>query len=390
LSTLSNGQSGSALKRSGSVLHSRAKSIAAYVPKLSPSTAPETVDQHPQQPNRIFGNLFNGESAPVHLGLAPPSPTKEESEIIMEYKPAFTERPAARRRQSTAQSKDVSTGTRASGWFNRKATPSSAPAPPQDEILAVNINNALFPHGPADQLSPHAFNDLLLNATSLLQRMQAAYKQKVDYIASIQPEIDAQKEEVEEAETRSRHLKIQLEDMSRKADEQATSMQELCVQLAEERVKVQDAREQAQNASKLVRLGDDEDTPRRRKRGSAGSASDSGFESDAEYADSVISAGGRTPLSPPTVMLTPDLDRSRWQSNPGRVSGRPDLLRQSTSRLSRLAVSSNGHDRHGDGESVAWDAADNLRSENRNLRKQVEEMRKTLQGCIDFVNIVNV
>lgn len=400
LSTLSSAQPAAvALTRNGSVLHSRAKSLAGFMPKLNTSsTSTPEKQQQTQQTNRIFGDIFNGESAPVRLGIPPSSPTKEESEFIMEYKPTFTERPGPRR-QDSAQSHVSNPNASAvrPGWFTRKSTipapaPASAPARQQDELLAIDINASMFPNGPADSLSPHAFNDLLLNATKLLQRMQAAYKEKVDYIASIQPEIDAQKEEVEEAETRSRHLKMQLEDVSRKAEDQDRAMQELAVQLMEEKVKVQDAQQAARSTVKLVRQptdksqeGEGEGTPRRRKRGSAGSqASDSGFESDADYAESVMSGGAETPLSPPVMTLTPAYDGRDWSINASKSRGeRPSLSRQST--VSSATAYSN---KRLGSEGAAWATVEQLRGENHGLRRQMEEMQKTLQGCIDFVGTV--
>ena len=103
LSSLQNAQpTAAAISRSTSVLHSRAKSLAAFVPKLSPS-APTSTEQRPQssqyQPaNKLFGDLFNGDSAPVRLGIPPSSPIKEkeEMEFIMEYRTGLTERPRKR------------------------------------------------------------------------------------------------------------------------------------------------------------------------------------------------------------------------------------------------------------------------------------------------------
>ncbi|KAK3641866.1 hypothetical protein LTR56_000024 [Elasticomyces elasticus] len=389
LSTISNAQpSAAALTRKGSVLHSRAKSLAGFAPKPSTSNT-STSPERGQQRHPVFGDWFNGESAPVRLGL-PQSPTKEkeETEFVMEYKPAFTERPVSGpRRRSTAQTAASTPASTKAGWFGRKSVaPAVAPPPqrPQDDILATDINSSLFPNGPADPMSPHAFNDLLLNATNLLQRMQAAYKEKVDYITSVQPEIEAQKEEVEEAETRAAHLKLQLEDMSSKAQEQNDVMQEMAMQLAEEKMKVQEARESAKHSVRMVRRsmdgGSDDDTPRRRKRGSAGSASDSGFESDME---SILSGGVETPLSPPSMVLTPAYDGRDWAIGTSR---RPVLSRQSTASGSSVTAWSGGQ-RPG-GESAAWATAENLRGENVQLRRQVEEMQRNLQGCIEFVGSV--
>lgn len=399
LSTFASAQpTASALGRKGSLLHARAKSLAGFGPKqLNTTIESSPLKPQPAQTNRLFGDIFSGESAPIRL-VPPISPTKEkeESEFVMEYKPAFTERPTrpegGPRRRSTAQNQSssaVNTPTRG-GWFSRKSTTTlpTTTSRKQDDILAIDINSSLFPNGPADELSPHAFNELLLNATALLQRMQTAYKEKVDYIASIQPEIDAQKEEVEEAETRSRHLKMQLEDMSHKAKEQDEVMQEMALQLAQEKMNVQEARELARNSVKLVRRstdGEDEETPRRRKRVSGGSASDSGFESDLEYAESA--GGAETPLSPPLMTVTPAYDGQDWALNANKSRGgeRTGLSRQTT-RSGSSSTAFTGK-RLGS-EGAAWATVESLRGENKDLRKQMEQMQMTLQGCIDFVGTV--
>ncbi|KAK0836839.1 hypothetical protein LTR03_013307 [Friedmanniomyces endolithicus] len=406
LSSISNAQpAAAALTRKGSVFHSRAKSLAAFVPRLSSSTTaapitPEKV-QTQQQRHPVFGDLFNGESAPVRIGI-PQSPTKEETEeFVMDYKPAFTQRPSGGpRRCSTAQPTHPSTPSPApkAGWFSRKSLappPASPPQRPHDDLLTLNLHTSLFPTGPADPLSPHAFNDLLLNATSLPQRLQAAYREKVEYIASVRPEIEAQREEVEEAETRAEHLRLQLEEMGRVVVEREERVREMGGKLAEERVRGMEGREEGvRGGVRMVRRSvgggeDEEETPRRWKRGSAGSASDSGFESDAEYAESITSAGGgvETPLSPtPLMTLTPAYDGRDWAVR--RVDERPGLSRQSTmSGSGYSAVEYSG----GKGSTTAkWASAEDLRGENARLRRQVEDMQRSLQGCIDFVGGVKV
>lgn len=380
-----------ALTRSGTALHSRAKSWAASFPKLNTANISGSPDKAQNRQSKIFGDLFNGESAPVHLGV-PTSPTKEESEFVMEYQSSFTERPSTRRKESTSTIAAAKPNAKTS-WFSRKPSmPATAavpsPSTAQDEFVAMNINTSLFPHGPADELSPQAFNDLLLNATNLLLRMQAAYKEKVDYIDNIQPELDAQKEEVEEVETRSKHLKMQLEDIGRQNQEQKQVNEELIIQLSEEKMRLQEARE----AAKTVRLvrhdtdgitsagASDDEAAQRRKRRSAGSASDSGFESDADTS-SIFSGGLETPVSQrhPQLMLSPDMDVT--PSRHGLFSSGSTMSQQSmafSTRAKRMA-----------GESAAWATVEQLRHENQVLRREAEEMRSSLQGVIDFVGGVN-
>lgn len=376
LSTISHAQPAAvALTRKGSLLHSRARSLAAFVPKLNTASTPipeKTEKVH--VPNKLFGDLFHGESAPIKLG-APVSPTKEkeESEFIMEYNPSLTERPSSTfKRKPTVESLKTTPQPQKTSWFSRRATSTSIPKHSSDELANVNINASLFPNGPADPLNPAAFNDLLLNATNLLQRMQTAYKEKLEYISTVQPEIDAQREEVEEAETRSKHLKMQLEDMGRQAQEQDAAMQEMARQLFEEKIKVQEARDAARTVRLVPRDGnrdsDDEQMPRRRKRTSGGSASDSGFESDLDSVFSATSPSGvQTPMTAPSIHA--------WQAK-----GQDGVVSKAGNRASGKRLGA---------EDAAWATVEALRSENRDLRTQMGEMQMTLQGCIDFVGAVH-
>lgn len=236
----------------------------------------------------------------------------------------------------------------------------------------MNIHNSLFPNGPADPLSPSDFNDLLLNATKLLERMQSAYREKVEYIATIQPEIDAQREEVEEAETRAQHLKIQLEDMGRKAQEHETVMLQLATQLSE-----------ASPRQASIETIDQDKSSRRHKRGSAGSASDSGFESDWDRdSESIISSSVATPRTPPAVMVGSPFDNLDQ-----RLHDRSRKLhRQAPLRAIKLGYGLSS----ADDQATAGNTVQQLRYENRDLQRQVQDMQQTLQGCIDFVDTVHI
>ncbi|KAM0719352.1 hypothetical protein Q7P37_005257 [Cladosporium fusiforme] len=402
-----------ALSRSKTVLHSRAKSLAAFVPKLNP-TAPSLSPSPEQRPqtathnssNRFFGDFFNGESAPVRLGIPPTSPLreKEEMEYIMEYRSGLTERP--RKRASMLPQTPEKQKT---GWFGRKvASPlhqqqQQSPAVVNDELANMNIMTSLFPNGQSDELTPHAFNELFVNATSLLQRMQTAYKEKVDFIATMQPEMDVQREEVEEAEIRSRHLKLQLEDMGRRAQEQEKAMQELASQLSEERFRHQEAREkEARKASRSFlnkptsapaanadETTDDETTPRRKgaKRTSAGStdASDSGFESDLDRdsesrwsQDPLDPATQRAVLASPSPIITPT--KQRLGAGNQHAPHHSSNLRNSVSSMSKRLGS----------DGSAWAVMERLRGENVELRAQVADMQKELQSCIELIGYVRV
>lgn len=164
------------------------------------------------------------------------------------------------------------------------STTPTSPAFDDDELCNLNIEAALFPQGlpPSDRdpISPAAFKSLHMNAVGLLTRMQAAFRERVTALHDLQAERSAQRDELEEAETRARHLKMQLEDMARKAQEHERAIQSLAEELAaerraraEERLAAEKRRSVAgtappsEGASMVSEdLGVDEDRQRRRRR----------------------------------------------------------------------------------------------------------------------------
>ena len=425
LSSLSNSQpAAAALSRKGSLLHSRAKSLAGFIPNLSARGGTTPSHERPRTTHERIGALFTGESAPIRLG-APISPTKEreESELIMDYVTTFTERPFARLRKAHTMPLDpvsiptpiASTDTTvttsvtsksATSWLSRKTNitaPSSQQQQPaqtsRDEFADLDVNTALFPNGPTDPLDPAAYNELLLTATTLLLRMQAAYKEKVDYIASIRPEAEAREDELEGAKTCAAHLKIQLEDMSRRAQDQGATMKEMAAELAAEKIKAFEA-QQALEASKTIRVvpaasylnkigtSGRSDIVRRRRGSSDGGTSDSGFESDMESVSGYSIPS--TPVFTPTLLRMPSLDSSSIES------GRPQSEHTTSQNKLKPMLLSTGNNGNGDRitqrlerEKAAWATVEVLRTENRDLKVRVKEIENTLQGCIELVSLVD-
>ncbi|KAL2017695.1 hypothetical protein VTK56DRAFT_1855 [Thermocarpiscus australiensis] len=110
-----------------------------------------------------------------------------------------------------------------------------------DDLRNLNIEAALFPHGPPpsssdrddhNPFSPAAFKNLHANAVGLLARMQAAYREQAAVLRALRAERAAQRDELDEAETRARHLKMQLEGMARRAQEHERAIASLVEELA--------------------------------------------------------------------------------------------------------------------------------------------------------------
>jgi hypothetical protein len=140
-----------------------------------------------------------------------------------------------------------------------------------DPLFNLDIESALFPDGPADPLDPASFITLLHNATSLIETLQTAYKARTTALNDIRADYAAQTDELDESETRARHWKMQLSDMSLRMADTETSLRG---QLVHER----QMREE-------LELKEKERAAKRRanpRPSALSSASDSGFESDTD------------------------------------------------------------------------------------------------------------
>ncbi|KAK4158419.1 hypothetical protein C8A00DRAFT_10855 [Chaetomidium leptoderma] len=317
-----------------------------------------------------------------------------------------------------------------------------------DELCTLNIEAALFPHhspaSPRDSFSPSAFKNLQMNATGLLTRMQTAYREQSAALRELQSERGAQQDELEEAVTRAEHLKLQLEGMARKAQEQEGEMKALVEALAAEKKKKRERSSRSSSRSRrggavvVVRtppsegaassmvsedLGVDEDRQGRRRRhrhrGGRGTGEEDGKswkssdddeeegETDEESAESesVFSrcrspALRLSPPPPPPAVHTTVSDAGasagtphvRTSTGPGPVSAVPN--RKSGPQMSafqKILKGIAGEDSgcancKGQDASVAWDTVGLLRDENRHLKTRVGELEVAVEGALDLVN----
>jgi hypothetical protein len=279
-------------------------------------------------------------------------------------------------------------------------TPPSAPSPtkyhnPDDELLNLNISQSLFPHGPVDPLEPSAFNDLLSAAETLLTRYQNSYRQLSSALRDSRAEQDAQEDELDEAETRVRHLKMQLETMAARASEQDAQMQRLNEELMFERRARQEEEAARKRSLALVRAAshDDQKLASRRNRISNSDVSvDSGFESECDTdAASIFS---RTNCLSPTgttvssaVSLAEDIDIT-----PKHLQQRPQpVVRRSTydrMRDGSIDVPQVGLCRNCEGGSQAsvWGRLAKEREESNALRARVEALEAAVDGALHVVD----
>lgn len=308
--------------------------------------------------------------------------------------------------------------------------PPAVTAEMHDELLSMSVDDALFPPGtPAtkDAFSPAAFKNLQTQATGLLTKMQNAYRQKAQALADFEKEREADKEELEEAETRAKHLKFQLEDMASKASEQERRMKQLMEDLAaERRARAELERYNPKSMQRLAPspggfqseagstisedLGVDEEELQKRKwRKSNGT--DTSFETDDDsmsYAESEsVFSRPRSPSVSTTTTTrgletssvidmpipTPQSMRGPSANKRTSVASVASTNRRSTQQMStfqKLMKGISGEDGcrncKGQDASVAWDTVGLLRDQNSQLKHRVGELEDCLEGALDAVN----
>ncbi|RCI15985.1 hypothetical protein L249_2996 [Ophiocordyceps polyrhachis-furcata BCC 54312] len=301
-------------------------------------------------------------------------------------------------------------------------TSGNSAASPDEDLLTLDIEAALFPSGAptdGDCFSPAAFKNLQMNAGGLLRRFQAAYQRRDKAFQELRAERDAQDEEQSEAETRTRHLKKQLEEMAHKADENEAIIRSLVQQLNEEKKSRMETRRTGDKRhvpSMMSAASEDlavEEDQRRSARRSSGltAKSDTGSDTDEDSIEvASVFSRCRSPTSTLcTLDATPSMDAAPPPPPPPpshlkpATLGPPRTPKQSQPQMSTIqklfkGMSSDApkvddqrgpyscRNCQGQDASVAWDTASLLRIENRGLKQRVGELEEAVEEALDTVN----
>lgn len=408
-------------------LHSPTKSLASFIPSRG---ALESTASQPKirAGAKALQNWFNGSSAPVNLGIAPREDSDDEYDLeeeeddehnmmasIFHRGPALTGSNDAETtpKQSTptpkSQAQASTAGSRFAWLLNTQknaAIPPPVPSPayhnPSDELLNLNISQALFPHGPVDPLAPSSFNDLLSTAESLLSRYQSSYRQLSSALSDSRAEQSARDDELDEAETRVRHLKMQLETMAARASEQDAQMHRLMEELTFERRARQEEEAARKRSLALIRgptgyQHTEESSPRRRNRISNSDVSiDSGFESECD--SEAASIFSRTNCLSPTdtnhssaPSIAENAPRDGSDTTPKGKKPAP-LQRRSTYdkvRDGSIDLHKGGWgcaNCEGGSQSAVWGRLAREREESGALRRRIAELEDAVDGALNVVD----
>lgn len=194
---------------------------------------------------------------------------------------------------------------------------------------------------------------------------------------------------------RSRHLKLQIDDMTAKLAEQDKAMMDLVDRLAEEKM----ARREAEDAARTIQAHVSQDgqlTPRSSKSRTS-TASEMSIESAESAAESLFSRhGAASPtlsMSSASTMNSPDsqslfnqlptsTDRYRdaRSRNPGDPTKTPtDKFTSTTVQASQNVQQDTSQD------SEAWGLVNILTLENKVLKTRLGQLESTVEDCLDMV-----
>ncbi|KAL7918952.1 hypothetical protein ACQKWADRAFT_302747 [Trichoderma austrokoningii] len=293
--------------------------------------------------------------------------------------------------------------------------PAPVVVPQNDELIGLNIETSLFPKGnPPDgqTFSPAAFMNLQQTATGLLKKYQTAYKRQATTIQEMLAEKEATDDEKAEADTRTRHLKMQLEGMAQKLAETETEMQTLMEDLnkekrlrMEERAAARDKFLTPSEGSISEDLCVEEDQQRRRgwRRSGETSKTDFSFETDEDSVEaasifsrprsptntalSIISdvEGPAPPSGPPSRTSTFGPNRPVRNSQPPQLTTFQKLFKIDPDRDIKGCRNCQGQD-----ASIAWDTVGLLKAENKTLKERVSELEEAVEEVLDVVNGVGL
>ncbi|KAL8992549.1 MAG: hypothetical protein Q9169_007015 [Polycauliona sp. 2 TL-2023] len=351
--------------------------------QLPPFVVHDLSRTRPARSSTKLSDWFTGESEPCTTII--PSPTKERLDPIEEMTSSLPQRTVAPVGKQPPPPKPPII-SRFSLFTSKQPSPQTpkTPADVHDAWHDLDVKTALAPSSPTDPSSPSAFKDLQRNAEGLLLRLQTAYKERSQVLHDALAEKETQAEECEGAEMKSRHLKLQLDDMTAKLAEQDKAMMDLVDQLAQEKM----ARRGAEDAARTIQANFPEDgrhTPRSSKSRTS-TASDMSIASEDSAAESLFSRrGAASPtmsMSSVSTMNSPDSQslRHHLPSSADQSQCPSGHTKASTpTQSSRNVYHETSHD------SEAWNLVNTLTLENKVLKTRVGQLDNTVEDCLDMV-----
>ncbi|PMD24335.1 hypothetical protein NA56DRAFT_700822 [Hyaloscypha hepaticicola] len=401
---------------------------------------------------RGLASWFSGSSAPVALGIPINMAFEEQPFVPRDLDAMSSPSPSPgklRKMQastdSTASTSTISTPKAATSswrapWSKSPVKQEQLPANlADDELFTLDISSALFPTSQNNAFSPSDYKNLQQTSLALLAKFQSAYQDRTRQYIDAQSTLEVEREETDEAETRVRSLRSQLEDLASQVSSRDTTISELVTQLAEEKRARAEEKEARERSIQLVRdrasqsskhsstsslglniedLGIRNGGKGHSKYGNHHNSMDLSSPADSETDSLSVTSSIFSRSRSPTLTIsstnastdsTPEIAQAafaRVVPNPAHTSitstPRPQRLKpqQQKSTFARLLTLSSSSSNEteiveageeagcancrGQDSSVAWDTVGLLRAENRGLKERVGELEASVEGALDL------
>ena len=280
-----------------------------------------------------------------------------------------------------------SSGRKFSFFRKTPQTLEKQPKTSSDELANLDIHSVLYPSWTTDEFSPAAFKNLQINAERTIRRFQTAYRENLRAFNTLCLEKQSQAEDLEEARTRSEHLKLQLAEMAERAVEQETALEALRKELEAEQQKRFEEQESRRRTIKLlpgdvsvgkINLGESVPRSHLKKRVSDASSL-SGSELDSSSADSVFSEPLPGTLSPASTAGESPVLKHVPLFPVAAVQGPRNEFRHSQARrfdCTRCRAT----------PSEAWLIVDTVQAESKALKERISELEAAHEDALDFLN----
>lgn len=340
-----------------------------------------------------LASWFSGSSEPVNITLIP-SPVNEKHDpffdcaemergsnrsSMSQERDSMTKIPQSRLPKNSSglsiTAKDLAGSNKFTFWRSRPTTTPEKSNVVEDEFTKLDIQSALFPSGTTGEASADEFMLLQANAENTILRLQSAYQKSLHSFREMTSQRNVLGDELEAAQTRSEHLKLQLANMAAQSVRQKWALQSMAEELAVMRRKMS---EDAEFRSKSLRIvvndssdADDAGSVRNDDRGRKRHSGES-FASEESSSESIFSEaplGACTPISAadtsPDVYETPTFDNMRMQ---------PVKECQNCYGVRR---------------SEAWDVVHVLKEESRALKARIAQCESANEDALSLLEIVS-
>lgn len=322
-----------------------------------------------------LASWFDGASDPVNITLVP-TPRKEKLDPVLEagnMESLFSASQESldnltRRPQKKPSLPGYPTSNPSRFSFFRKSTVSLSPDTIEgDELTQLDIQQALFPHGHPDEFSPAALKNLQLNADGTIRRFQQAYIDQQTSLKAVTSARNVLADDLEAAQTRNEHLKMQLKDMAERAAEQEKTVEDLRAQFAIQKPSLESRQSQQHSIRMVPQDGageiDSTRTRYRRNRSSdVSSCGESELGSDVSSVISIFSEALSAAPSHATSISSPVLTPMAHRDECSKCHG------------------------HGGHATEAWDVVNMMKMESTALKQRISQLENAQDDALDFLS----